>query len=149
MAWRDCFEAKLPKEEELSFRCALEILKARDGLPWRESPCPRISSWVPMRGQRGSAGIRLVPCPTLAQQQPPPSADVHCGTRSNTLTASRSPSSCLPPPPRCGLTGSSSSPAVGEHSSPGGWGGDTVNTTSWRGGGRAVCSNCCQWAALR
>lgn len=70
MVWRDCFEAKPPKEE-LSFRCALEILTARDGLPRRKSPCPWIFSRVPVRGQRGSAGIRLVPRPALAQQQPP------------------------------------------------------------------------------
>lgn len=48
MAWCDCFEAKLPKEEDLSFCCALEILTAHDGLPWRKSPCPQISSRVPV-----------------------------------------------------------------------------------------------------
>lgn len=71
MAWCDCFEAKLPKEEDLSFCCALEILTAHDGLPCRKSPCPQISSWVPVGGQRGSAGIHLVPRPTPAQQQRP------------------------------------------------------------------------------
>lgn len=63
MAWRDCFEAKLPKEEELSFRCALEILKARDGLPWRESPCPGSPLGSPCEASGDPQGSVSSPAP--------------------------------------------------------------------------------------
>lgn len=46
MVWRDCFEAKLPKEE-LSFRCALEILTLVMGSPGEKVLLPGSSLRVP------------------------------------------------------------------------------------------------------
>lgn len=81
MAWCDRFEAKLPKEEDLSFRCALEIPTARDGLPWRESPRPQISSQVPVR----PAGIRR------DLSRPPPHTSTAAGPPQRMSTAAHAP----------------------------------------------------------
>lgn len=77
MAWCDCFEAKLSKEKDLSFRCALEILTARDGLPWRKSPRLQTSS----RAQVRPAGTRRDP------SRPPPRTSTAAAPPQRTSTA--------------------------------------------------------------
>lgn len=71
VAWCDCFEAKLPKEEDLSFRCALEILTARDGLPWRKSPSPQTSPRAPSEASGDPQGPSRPPPHTSTAAAPP------------------------------------------------------------------------------
>lgn len=71
VAWCDCFEAKLPKEEDLSFRCALEILTARDGLPWRKSPSPQTSPRAPSEASGDPQGLSRPPPHTSTAAAPP------------------------------------------------------------------------------